>query len=218
MLRLDVGVGATEMMSLQDLSPAERRRLIAIGLLRALIATTLLVVAYYLLPFSDVSKAKSVVLLVVGMLAVILIVIWEVRAILKAAHPGVKAVEALAITAPLFLLLFASAYYLMEQATPGSFSQSLSRTDALYFTVTTFSTVGYGDITAKSEGARVLVIFQMLADLILLGFGLKVIFGAVQMGRQRQTSGPADSSSAPASSISAGLDEPDLAAGETEVR
>ncbi len=218
MLQLDVGMGATEMMSLQDLAPAERRRLIAVGLLRALIATTLLVVAYYLLPFSDVSKARSVVLLVVGMLAVILIVIWEIRAILKAAHPGVKAVEALAITAPLFLMLFASAYYLTEQATPGSFSQSLSRTDALYFTVTTFSTVGYGDITAKSEGARVLVIFQMLADLILLGFGLKVIFGAVQMGRQRQTSGSADSSSAPASSVSAGLEESDLAAGETEVR
>jgi voltage-gated potassium channel len=190
-------------MSLQDLAPAKRRRLIAVGLLRALVATALLVVAYYLLPFRNVSDAKSVVLLVVGMLAVILIVMWEVRAILKAAYPGLQAVEALAIAAPLFLLLFASAYYLIEQATPGSFSQPLSRTDALYFTVTTFSTVGYGDITAKSEGARVMVIFQMLADLIILGVGLKVIFGAVQMVRQRQPSVPAHGSSAPDSSVPA---------------
>ena len=191
------------MMSLQDLAPARRRRLIAVGLFRALVATALLVVAYYLLPFRNVSDAKSLVLLVVGMLAVILIVIWEVRAILKAAYPGVQAVEALAIAAPLFLLLFASAYDLIEQATPGSFSQPLSRTDALYFTVTTFSTVGYGDITAKSEGARVMVIFQMLADLIILGVGLKVIFGAVQMVRQRRPGGPAASSSASDSSVPA---------------
>ena len=203
------------MMSLQELAPARRRRLIALGLLRALSAIVLLVAAYYLLPLRNISDAKSVVLLVVGLLAVIVIVTWEVRAILKADNPGVKAVEALALIAPLFLLLFAAAYYLIERHTPSSFSDPLSRTDALYFTVTTFSTVGYGDITAKSEGARVLVMFQMFADLIILGFGLKVIFGAVQMGRQRQPSGPAASSSAPAGTISAGP-QPEVAGGDTE--
>jgi voltage-gated potassium channel len=49
--------------------------------------------------------------------------------------------------------------------------------------VTVFSTVGFGDITAKSELARVLLIIQMLADLALLGTGVRLILGAVQRGQ-----------------------------------
>ena len=109
------------MTSFEEVAPAKRRRLIAAGLLRALSATVLLVVAYYLLPVRNLSDARSAVELVVGMLAVVLLLVWEARAILKAAYPGVKAVEALATIVPLFLLLFASAYYLIERATPEQF-------------------------------------------------------------------------------------------------
>ena len=54
----------------------------------------------------------------------------------------------------------------------GNFSQEdLSRTDALYFTVTVFSTVGFGDISPTSESARLVVSGQMILDLFILGFG-----------------------------------------------
>jgi Ion channel len=56
----------------------------------------------------------------------------------------------------------------------------------LYFAVTVFSTVGFGDITAKSETARVVLIVQMLADLAFLGAGVRVLLGAVQRGRERR--------------------------------
>ena len=95
-----------------------------------------------------------------------------------------RAIEALAITVPLFLLLFASAYFVMEKGSPASFSHPLTRTDALYFTVTTFSTVGYGDITPASQTARVVVTVQMLLDLLAIGLGIRVFVGAVQMARQ----------------------------------
>ena len=57
---------------------------------------------------------------------------------------SVRAIVALASTVPLFLLLFASVYVTMAQASPANFStHQLTRTDGLYFTVTTFATVGY---------------------------------------------------------------------------
>ncbi len=184
------------MSSVPELPPPNKRRSLFIyGILRAAAIAAALVAAYYLLPFDRLSDGASVLLLVVGMVGVLLIVLWEVRAIIKSQYPAYKAVEALAITAPLFLLLFSTAYYLLQRSTPASFGQPLSRTDALYFTVTTFSTVGYGDITAKTEGARLMVIGQMLADLVVLGFGVKVIFGAVEMGRRRQTPNAPDESS-----------------------
>jgi voltage-gated potassium channel len=82
-------------------------------------------------------------------------------------------------------LLFASTYFVLERASGANFTEPLTRTDALYFAVTVFSTVGFGDIAAKSEAARVVLIFQMLGDLALLGAGARVLLGAVRRGQQR---------------------------------
>ena len=66
----------------------------------------------------------------------------------------------------------------MAQASPANFStHSLTRTVSLYFTVTTFSTVGYGDITAASQAARLVVTAQMILDLLVLGLGIRVFIG-----------------------------------------
>ena len=125
----------------------------------------------------------------VGLLILLAISAWQLNADPAGQVPGrAGRSEALAITVPLFLLLFASAYFVMEKGSPASFSHSLTRTDALYFTVTTFSTVGYGDITATSQTARVVVTVQMLLDLLALGLGIRVFVGAVQ--RARQSSAP----------------------------
>ena len=53
----------------------------------------------------------------------------------------------------------------MEVAFSIFFGEHLSHTDGPYFAVTVFSTVGFGDITAKTEGARLAVTGQMIADL-----------------------------------------------------
>ena len=63
--------------------------------------------------------------------------------------------------------------------------------------MTVFATVGFGDITAKSQTARAVLIVQMLADLALLGAGARVLLGAVRRGQQRQSgAGDGDSQAA----------------------
>ena len=99
--------------------------------------------------------------------------------------PGYESFEALGLILPLYLLVFASTYFVMERASAANFTQPLTRTDALYFAVTVFSTVGFGDIAAKSEAARVVLIVQMLGDLALLGAGVRVLLGAVRRSQQR---------------------------------
>ena len=178
---------------LRDLEPSARRSLVAKSVLRGLGGATALVAIYYLLPLDHLSNATSIIGLVIGLVGVVLLLAIQTRAILNADFPGMKALEALTFVVPLFLLLFASAYYLLDRASPASFTERLSRTDALYFTVTTFSTVGYGDITARTDGTRIAVMFQMLADLVILGVGVKVIFGATKMGLQRQSGSGAQS-------------------------
>ncbi|NIH83824.1 potassium channel family protein [Amycolatopsis granulosa] len=160
---------------------AHRGRLLVLGALRP----SFTVAAYYLLPLGDRVRGRGALFLVAGLVVVALVVVWEVRAIGRSPYPLLQGVQALALSVPLFLLLFAEAYHVMELVQPGSFTVALSKTDALYFVVTVFATVGFGDITPVASTARILVTVQMLGDLLLLGLGLRVILTAVQRGRDR---------------------------------
>jgi voltage-gated potassium channel len=154
--------------------------------LRALGTSAALVAIYYLLPLDRTSTWVGATILIIGLVALIALVSFQVRSIIRSQFPGLRAVEALATSLPLFLLLFSGTYVVMAAVSASNFGEKLTHTDALYFTVTAFTTVGFGDITAKSEGARLLVTGQMVTDLIVLGIGAKIILGAVTRGRQRQ--------------------------------
>ncbi|GGX57579.1 metal transporter [Streptomyces fructofermentans] len=167
--------------------PSRRAALLAIG--RTVSIVVAFVVGYYLLPL-DARGAGDAALFALGLLCVLLVFLWEVRTIVRSSHPRLKAVEALAATLALFLVLFAGGYFLLEHSSPGSFNEPLTRTDALYFTVTTLSTVGYGDIAADSEPARVMVMLQMVCGLLFVGGAARVLTGAVQAGLRQQHRGP----------------------------
>jgi hypothetical protein len=163
-------------------------RTIVRAALRAAGSTTALVVIYYLLPLNRYSAGVAVTVLVTALVALVGLIAFQVRSIMASAFPGLRAAEALATSLPLFLLLFASTYLVTATESAGSFSQPLTHTDALYFTVTVFTTVGFGDITAKTEAARLVVTGQMIIDLIIIGIGARIILGAVRQSRQRRPS------------------------------
>ena len=71
------------------------------------------------------------------------------------------------------------------------FSEPLSRTDSLYFTITVFSTVGFGDIVPRTDGARVVTMVQMLGDLVFVGLVLQVMIGAAKLGLRRRATASA---------------------------
>jgi hypothetical protein len=160
--------------------------LVSVAALRGLLAGAVLVALYYLLPLDlDDSGASEVVKFAVGALVLVALMAWQLRAITRSGTPGLRALEGLFLALPLFLILFATTYYGMSQADAANFTAPLSRTDALYFTVTIFSTVGFGDISARAESARLVVSAQMILDLIILGAGAKIILGTVQRTKER---------------------------------
>ena len=163
-----------------------RFRRVLVTLLRALGSTVALVAIYYLLPLDRTSISVAVGMLAVGLLGLVGLVAFQVRAIIRATFPALRAVGALATSAPLFLLLFAGTYFVVGQVSAANFSEPLTRTDALYFTVTVFATVGFGDITATTQGARLLVTGQMVAGIVIIGLGARIIVDAVKRGQQRQ--------------------------------
>jgi voltage-gated potassium channel len=172
-----------------DAPAAERAWMhIVVTAVRAVVTATVLVALYYVLPLDDLSGTSAVAGLAIAILIFLCLVGWQVRSILRSAHPETRALQALVVVLPLFILMFASAYYVMGHAEPSDFSEALTRSDALYFTVTIFSTVGFGDVSAKGETTRLVVTAQMILDLIFLGVGIRVILGAVQRSKDRSAS------------------------------
>ena len=182
--------------SYQDLPRRVRRRIILWAVLRGFLNTTLLVVLYYELPLDEPFGADAAVRVLIGLVVFIGIAVWQVKNIIDAPYPATKAFEALALILPFYLLFFASTYFVMERTSAASFTESMTRTDALYFSVTVFSTVGFGDIAPRSEAARIALIFQMLGDLALVGAGARLLLVAVQRGRQRRSNAGDDPGSA----------------------
>ena len=171
----------------------QRRRILRRALARSLASTIFLVALYCLAPMDKLSGVPLWLSLSAGLVILVLVILLQVRRITRSRYPGLQAVEALAVTAPLFLLLFASAYLVLAQADPANFSTpQLNRTDTLYFTLTVFSTVGFGDITASSQTARVIVMIQMVLDLVVLGLGVQAYRDAVNVGRQRSGTASTD--------------------------
>ena len=168
--------------------PAARRpgrRPLLLGVVRTLFTSAGMLVLYFALPLDREFSAGTLVALGAGVLAMGVLVAWQVRSILRSRHPALRAVEAIALSLPLFLVLFAGTYVVLSGSDPGAFTEPLSRLDSLYFVITVFATVGFGDISAVSDLARVLVTVQMVGDLVLIGLVLRVFLTAVDRGRRR---------------------------------
>ena len=175
----------TDTVEPQMPTPAQQRRMLLMAVGRGLGIATVLTVAYFSLPLTGLARLPFAVIVISGVVVLAAVIAYQVIAIFRAAHPAAKAIEALSLTGPLFLLLFATTYFLMSQADSANFNLSgLTRSDSLYFTVTVFTTVGFGDIVATSHSARALVTVQMILDLILIGAVIRAFVEAVRRARE----------------------------------
>jgi CDP-diglyceride synthetase len=177
---------------LADLDRRERTRKIVLAAVRIVLVWVLLATCYYTVPLEDISGNHPAALVTTIVLVFGAVFAWATLRVLKADLPQLRAAEAVGFTVPFFLTLFAIVYLVLAQPPGQNFSERLDRVSALYFTITVFATVGFGDITATSQGAQLVVSLQMLLDLVVLGVVVKVLFGAARRGiaKAEQDSAP----------------------------
>jgi len=84
----------------------------------------------------------------------------------------------------LLVIVFACLYRLVDEITPGpllSFAgapREMSFAEALYFSVVTLSTIGYGDVVPFAPAARAIASVQAILGVLLLLFGFAEIMSA----------------------------------------
>jgi len=173
-----------------DLPAAQRRRALALCTVRCVLSSALLLTVYFLLPVGGFEPGlSSLIVLSAGAAVFVVIFAWHVRSITRAAHPRLRAAEALVLSILLFIVIFSLAYVGLSDTSPSSFSEPLDHVGGLYFTIATLGTVGYGDIVPKSELARILVASQVLLDLAFVAVTVRTLLSASRRSLSSRTSG-----------------------------
>ncbi|TIC87741.1 two pore domain potassium channel family protein [Nocardioides sp. GY 10113] len=164
---------------LAELEASRRWREVATTTLTLLVTWSALLGVYFLIGPAGHAAWTAVGVLVVGAVIFAMSVTRQLRRVVAADLPELRAIQALGTIVILFLVLFASAYLTLSD---GSFSRPLDHVGALYFAVTVFSTVGFGDITPETDLARIVVAVQMLLDLVLIGVIVRTFVSAAKRG------------------------------------
>jgi len=169
----------------EELTRREKSRLITASVLRTVLSVALLLVIYAVFPVEPLVSAEAATRLLIALVILAGVVLLQLQAIRSASYPQLRAIEAVVIAITVLIVLFGLMYVGLAQANPANFTKQLNRISAFYFTVTILSTVGFGDIAADSDLARLIVTIQMLLDLTLLAVVVRVFFSAAKSSARR---------------------------------
>lgn len=152
--------------------------------LRPLAIVAAVVILYALTPVNAGPAAMAAGITALASLGFLLwVMVRQTRRIMRHPEPSLAALEALALLGTLFVLSFSLTYVALAASDPAAFSQPVDKVAALYFSMTVLSTVGFGDIAAVSDVARIAVVVQMIANLVLLALVVQFITGVARRAR-----------------------------------
>jgi len=155
----------------------------------ALATLAAVLVVYYCLPIQESAQGYELVVRIVGLVAGLALLGWLfVRQVAAGRRPTAAHNRSVWLFAGICvtIVLFASTYYSLAH-----YSEEMTgirtRTDALYFTVTVLTTVGFGDIRAVGQAARAVVTLQMGFDVLFIAAAGSALRAA---GAARRSAGP----------------------------
>lgn len=114
---------------------------------------------------------------------------FQLKKIRHAPYPMIRAWETLLVGAVLFVTIFANAYHQIAQLDPQAFTEDLDLFTSYYFTVTVLGTVGFGDITPVTTFARSISMAQMVVDLGIIAFSVRLLTREVKQTTVQRAAG-----------------------------
>jgi hypothetical protein len=194
---MTLGRSAQPLVDAAMLEAPARRRLLLRSLARALGVAAATVLLYALLPIRSETALAVIVMSGLGLVIVGIVFGRQLTRISRAPQPVLAAIEALVLVLGLFLVFFAFTYVSLSVNDPAAFTQPVDKVAGMYFSITILATVGFGDIAATSDVARVIVTLQMLLDLVLIGVAVRLLGTSARRAVEERSAASEDAGSSP---------------------
>jgi hypothetical protein len=172
-----------------SLRPTRREVVIAVlqVILRMILGFAVIVWMLNMVP--DEPNGRVIVPALIAVISIVLYA-WffrrQLRSIDASRFPTLRAAEALVLVAAMFLAIFAMIYVMISQEDPAAFTEPLDAFTGYYFALTVLATVGFGDITPVSVGARSITMVQMALDLAFIAVLIRVVGGAARRAVEKR--------------------------------
>lgn len=152
---------------------------------RNILTLASVVVVYYALPVGQFPSGIAVAVSVLGLLTGVTLLAWSIvrqaqRLVHSDADDSSVRLDSLIFLVYLVVPLFALGYFALERGDGSQFESLSTKTDALYFTLSTLATVGFGDVHATGELARGLVTIQIAFDLVFVAALVSLLTGQIR--------------------------------------
>jgi voltage-gated potassium channel len=141
-------------------------------------------VLYFAVPTPGrMHEASWALLFSCGAVVLGLLILLAIRRLLRAGEAA--RIRGLVLLLALTVLWFAWCDESVA-ALPGQFADLHTKIDALYFTVSTLSTVGFGDVHATGQLARAAVTVQIVFNLVFIGLAAGIVSGFLRSRASRR--------------------------------
>lgn len=144
----------------------------------ALVGSILLL--YFVVPVDGELNGNAVLRGVVAFLALVALIFVMVRQLGVHLDDMERRVDGLVGTIVIVVVAFALAYYILNLREPHQIDGMETRIDSLYFTMTTLLTVGFGDIHAAGQVARVMVLIQYVFNVVFVATAAGILSSRVR--------------------------------------
>ena len=143
---------------------------------------------YYVIPVpSTLSRDSWAVMFFSGAGVLGILIITAIQRLLRGEDARIRGLVLLLT----LTVLFFSWADLSVSKLPSQFAELQTKTDSLYFNVSTLATVGFGDVHPVGQLARSAVTLQIVFNLVFLGAAVSIISGFFRQRAQGRISGPA---------------------------
>lgn len=136
--------------------------------------------AYFLVPVSAEARGSEWLRVVLGLgLLLVLVVLVLRQVLLQIQHPD-RRLDGLVVAIVVSVCGFALLFFAIATHRDDQFVGIQTRIDALYYTMSTLLTVGYGDVHATGQAARALVLLQMVFNVVVIATAVTTLSNQVR--------------------------------------
>lgn len=150
-------------------------------MVESLLPAAAILILYFVLPLrGQGAVAVSIIFAVVAVLFSFPLAFRAAKRVMESHQPIVHGGQAVLMILTSVVVAFSGLYYVLGTHYENQMMGVETRLDALYFTLTLTTTVGFGDVHPVGQAARGVATWNMVCNIAIIAIAVRLVMSAIQ--------------------------------------